>query len=251
MPGNAKQVLKQVGELGRSPSSLGPTDFESEGSVQATTTGEWSLFMDYIAPTAHRLRTGRENRFRLSIPAYQSFTSDGTDGNTETFTLSHDLFQCPNTDDVVVWIGSTYYGAPDSTDYANDSIDVTDPGSNNDIYVWYMADEVADIEILKKSPAGGSQNQQRVYQTNLNLVHQTDQSEQPEFLELNQTRLHPWVPAEFKLEVQVNAPYTVRYNDENGDGATASNMLFDLPVVQGNGQVDGFGSVVKADMGRE
>ncbi|MFC7193730.1 hypothetical protein ACFQL4_02265 [Halosimplex aquaticum] len=244
----SEQILKQLSQMGRNPGNIGVQTLIDQGETYSSTTGENSEIAELPITTAHRVREGRDNPFRVAIPAYEKFTTDGTAGNTETFNLSHDIIKCPNTQDIVVWEGGTYVGQPDAVDYANDSFDYTDDATANSLHVWYMPDGGATLEIQKAVPSGGSSGSQRLYEGSLSLINKTDQTEQPEFFSLDETQLHGWLPTDIKLEVYIRAPYTVRFTDPDGDGAQAPNARLSIPVFKGQDSVSGFAGLVKTDM---
>lgn len=246
----AQDVIDDLREVSRTPGTIGPERIRDEAAdLTVNTTGSRSRIVSLPVDSVHRIREGRSNPFRVAVPAYEQFSSDGTGGNTETFNLSHDLIQCPNTEDVVVYIGGTYYGAPDAVDYANDSIDVTDAGSNNNVHVWYMPGETATLEVYKATPSSSASANEELYSRPLNLVNQTKQAEQPEFFELDQSPLQSFLASDMRLNVYVKAPYEVRFEDAAGDGATPTNMLFHVPVQRGSNTVPGLKGVIKSDMG--
>jgi len=249
MARTAQDVVDDLRDVSRTPGSIGPERLRGEGDTSVNTTGSRSRIVELPVDTVHSIRQGRSNPFRVAVPAYEGFTSDGTGGNSETFTLSHDLVECPNTQDVVVYIGGTYYGTPDAVDYANDSIDITDPGSNNNVHVWYMPGDTATLEVYKATPSSSASANEELYSRPLNLVNQTQQAEQPEYFELRQSALQPFLASDMRLNVYVKAPYEVRFEDPDGDGAAPENMLLHIPVQRGSQKVSGLKQVIKSDMG--
>jgi len=239
-------LMERLQNANRQPGHIVPDDMTESVNSQ----GQRSEVLTFIAGTAHFLRQGRKNPLRIAVPAYESFTSDGTADNTETFSLTHSVVDTPVTESVVVWINGTYYGRPDSTDYGADEIDVTDDGTGNTIHVYYVSDAAASIEIRKSVPASSSDSSQVLYNSNLGLVHGTDQVEQPEFLTLSETTFHPWLGADMEINVYINAPYTIRWSDPDGDGTEPTNALLNVPVFEGQSEVRGLTSVIKQDMGQ-
>jgi hypothetical protein len=209
------------------------------------TAGERSKVAEFTGDVANRLRG--DKRILIALPAYEQFSSDGTGGNTETFNLGHDIIQSPVTDDAIVYIGGESYGRPDSIDYANNSIDVTDPGSNNNVHVFYVPGDAASIEVEKVAPNDTTQG---LYDTNAKLLNGTNQHKEPEYLDTGETPLKPWIPGDFRVAVYVDAPYQVAYEDTAGDGATADNYLLSLPAMRGQDTVPGLAADVRQDMAR-
>jgi len=239
-------LIERLQNAKRQTGHIVPDDMATSVNSQ----GQRSEIAEFRATTAHMLRSGRSNPLKLAIPTYEKKTSDGTAGNTETFSLTHSITETAVTQDVVVWINGTYYGAPDAIDYANDTIDVTDDATGNRIHVYYISDAAASFE-LRKAAANADTGSQRLYSANLGLVHPSPQIEQPEYMELNQTRLHPFVGADMTVNAYVDAPYTVRWTDNDGDGTEATNALLHIPAQIGQSEVRGLTSAVGADMGRQ
>lgn len=245
MAGSVREALRKTPV---NPGHVTPDEFRTEGTTTVNTTGERSEVAELILDTPINILSGRSNPFDVVVPAYESFSSDGTDGNTETFNLNNDVIESPNGQNVIVWIGGTYYGQPDAVDYANDTIDVTDPGSNNNIYVWYIPGNPATLEIEKAIPSGETNSSKTLHTNQLRRLHEQKQDEQPDFFTLS--GWEPYVASDMKLLVYVDAPYTVRFEDPNGDGATPTNMRLDVPVERAERSVPGLRGTIKAAMGQ-
>lgn len=246
----AQAIMDRLREVDRHETTISAATFREEGTTQANNIGENSKIAELVAGVPHRLLEGPENPLRVAIPAYESFTTDGTADNTETFNLSHNLIECPSTQDIVVWENGQYQGVPSTVNYSADSFDYTDDGTGNTLHVWYMPSEGATVELQKTIPKGSTEGSQRLYEAPLALLNRTDQTEQPEYLSLDETPLQEWVPADVRLEAYVNAPYKVRLTDPDGDGATATNARLSIPALKGQDSVEGFASVVASDMSR-
>ncbi len=244
-----EDIIQRVRNLPATPTTISPTTFadEDEAEQMASTSTDRDRIASLNAESMLAVRGGE--RFQLALPAYEKFTTDGTGGNTETFSLSHSVMQTPNTENIVVWEGSQYLGNEpvlDAVDYDANTFDYTDDGTSNTLHVYYISDAAADLEIQKVSTSGNSY--QGLYDESLRLVHQTNQSEQPETPDVNSTDLNPVVPSEFEIEVYLDAPYTFRWTDADGDGTSPTNLLFSFPVNRGRGQIPGLRDAVAADM---
>ncbi|GGL57928.1 hypothetical protein [Halocalculus aciditolerans] len=237
-------ALTRVQNAQGTPGELAQDDFET----QASTPGQSSRVARLRADYWHRIRSGRSNPFRVAIPAYEGFTSDGTADNTETFSLSHELVETPNTQDVVVWLDGTYYGTPDAIDYDANTVDVTDSGTDSNVHVWYIVDEAASLSVRKAAPSGTTSASKEIESVSLSRMHLGNQFEQPEYFSFS-TELEGYLATEITLDVYVNAPYEVRFEDPDGDGASATNLLLSIPVERGSETIPGLKSAVKADMG--
>ncbi|MFC7226309.1 hypothetical protein N0B31_02755 [Salinirubellus salinus] len=235
-------VRRRLSDLGRRRDELSPDDFETAVNSQ----GKDSVVATLQADAVLALMSGRAHPLKLAVPAYESFTTDGTADNTETFTLTHDIVDSPDTLDAVVWLDGTYYGTPDSIDYSTGDIDVTDSGTNSTVHVYYVSGKAATLNLRKVAADGNTRED--LFTVNPALVHQTNQAEQPEFLTLDESQAQPFVAADMSLEVVVNAPYTVRYTDPDGDGTEPTNALLSIPVQRGEGVIDGLAPEIKAHM---
>ncbi len=242
-------VIQQLRSVPSAKKRLNVARFRDEGKVQATTAGERSLLARFEAPAPTGILNGE--RVDLTLPAYQSFDTDGTADNTETFGLSHDLLDSPNTQSIVVWEDSTYIGseaALDNVDYQNNEFDYTSASTNTTLHVYYVSGASATIELIKTTPNAGGASTQPLYNTNLSLVHATNLSEQPETLGLARSSLQGVVPTDWGVELYVDAPYQVRFSDPDGDGTEPTNALLSFPARQTQKAIAGLPAAVKSDM---
>ena len=214
----------------RRPDELSPADFDtSAGSI-----GRESIVAEIKADTALALRDGP---IKLAVPAYESFETDG-DGSTQTFALSHGIIESPDTQDAVVWFGGEYQGVP-TIDHDNDEITVDGPGEVVDVHVFYLSPKPATIEIRKSNAEGNSYRD--LWDGNLGLIQQTDQNEQPEVVRYG-GGLRRFVATDMNLEIMVDAPYTVKF--ETDDGAEATNALLELRIFRTDRTIEGLNRAV-------
>lgn len=239
-------LMERLADARRQPGHITPDEMDKSVNSQ----GQRSRIGRYRATTAHMLREGRGNPLKIAIPAYQQETTNATADDSETFNLGHSVTDTPVTQPVVVWLDGEYYGTPDSVDYDADTITVTDSGTDSTVHIYYISDAAASLEI-RKAASNADTGSQRVYTGNLGLVHEAPQIEQPEYLRLNQTPLHNWVGTDMTVDVYLDAPYTVRWTDTNGDGTEPTNALLHVPAMIGQSEVQGLTSAVGADMGRQ
>lgn len=248
MARDAQAIVEDVRELSSTPGHITPRDLRREASTSVNTVGDRSKVAEWTLDVVHRIQGGQENRFPVAIPAYESFTSDGSADNTETFNLSHSVIDTPVTEDAIVYLDGEYYGEPDAIDYGADSIDVTDPNTGSTVHVWYISDEAATLEIGKETPSAKTSSKQELYSAPLNLVHQTNQAEQNEYFTFSDDPFEPYIADDMTLNVYVKAPYEVRFEAEGG-AATPDNMLLNIPVEKGKGTVEGFANFIANRMG--
>ena len=237
-------VMARLEEASVRNTSLAPRQFETATNSQGST----SEIAAFTADTAFALRTGRSNPLRLAIPAYESFTTDGG-GSDQTFNLTYDIVASPDTQDAVVWFDGAYQGSPKSIDHDADSITVDGPGSAVTVHVYYIPGNAATFQIRKAMPGSKREASEKLYEANLGLIHNANQSEQPEFLELNESALQRFLAADMDLDVRIKAPYQVRWEDPDGDGTEPTNALLQVPAQKANREVEGLRNAVSADMG--
>ncbi len=241
-PADVAQMVRQTS----TPRTLGPSRFDTDPG----TAGQRSRVARYRTGSLLAVLAGRSNPFKIAMPAYESFTTDGTGGNTETFTLSNDLIDPPHTQGIVVWENGSYQGMPGTVDFANNTFDYTDDGTSNTLHVFYIAGDAATLEVRKSAPSSSTKASQVLYEENLALVHETDQNDQPEFFEFGETPLQQFVGTDQAIDVYIDAPYTVRFSDPDGDGAEPTNALLNIPTAETGESVQGLPGIIKADMGR-
>jgi hypothetical protein len=240
-----KDILAALKQVPRNPASLSPQQFDE---LAVNSQGVRSRIGRYRATSVHKLQTGRAHPLSLAIPAYQKETTDGS-GTAQTFALSHDVIDSPATEPVVVWLGGDYYGAPDSIDFETNEITVTGPGAATSVHIYYVSSKAATFEIRKSVPGSSSDSSERLYEGNLGLIHTTNQSEQPEYFHLSKSELQPFLGTDMTLDVYLKAPYTVRFEDGDGDETYPTNSLLTVPVLKGQSTVPGLTGLIKQDMG--
>jgi hypothetical protein len=170
----AQRVRQTPGRHG----TLSPKTFRQQAETEAATTSDRERIARFNATRPLVVRG--DKRFQIAVPAYESFTTNGTADDTETFDLAHSLLDQPNTENLVVWDGSTYVGgegALDAVDYGAGTFDYASPNTNSTLHVWYMTGARAELEIEKVTT--NDNNQQGLYSESLSLVHQVKQSENP------------------------------------------------------------------------
>lgn len=240
-------IIDRVRQTPGRSGTLSPQTLRDQATTSAATTTDRERIARFKA--TRPLVARGDKRFQVAVPAYESFTTDGTAGNTETFALAHSLIKQPNTENLVVWEAGTYVGgeaALDAVDYTNNTFDYTDDGTANTLHVWYMSGADAALEIEKV--ASNDNNQQGLYSESLSLVHKTNQSEQPETPDVNETPLNPAVSTDMHVDIYLNADYSFRWSDPDGHGATPTNMLFSFPVDHKRQSIAGLSDKIALDM---
>ncbi|MFC7204725.1 hypothetical protein ACFQJC_14490 [Haloferax namakaokahaiae] len=231
-------VLQTLREMPYRPSTVSPKTFKnqdgSDVGLFAGTAGERSLIASLDADLPTSIPDGEE--FRLALPAYETFTLDSTADNTETFELGFPIAECPNTQNIVLWDGSTYIGVPESVTKVNGSdvgeFDITSSNTDTDIHVYYIPDAQGSIEVIKSSPGTSASATQQLFNEQLKLVNLSNQNEAPETFNLGKSKLQGVIPEDYNLDVYVDAPYTVKFS-ESTDGTSATNALMSFGVRKG------------------
>lgn len=240
-------IIQRVRETPSREGTLSPQNFRDEATTSAATTTDRERIARLKA--TRPLVARGDKRFQVAVPAFEQFTTDGTADNQEQIDLAHSLLDQPNTENLVVWNGANYVGgeaALDAVDYAAGTFDYTDSGTNNTLHIWYMSAADASLEVEKVT--SNDNNQQGLYSESLSLVHKTNQSEQPETPHVSETALNPAISTDMYVDVYLNADYTFRWSDPDGDGATPTNLLFSFPVERKRQSIPGLANKVALDM---
>ncbi|PSQ06126.1 hypothetical protein BRC97_07035 [Halobacteriales archaeon QS_6_71_20] len=226
----------------REPRPLSPLDDFETATNQ---TGTDSEILSLQAETVLALRDGAE--LMVSIPAYETYTTDGTAGNSETVNLSHDLVDSPNTQSVVLYENGKRV-SPDSIDYANDSINYTDNSTGNTLHIYYIVGDAATLTVEKVSPGGKTSQAEELKTLNAGRANRQDQQEDPITFSFGGSWLERYLATDMVLRVSIDAPYTVRFR-EGTDGTEATNALFHTTVTQGATDAQGLLAAINDDMG--
>jgi len=231
---SAEQIRQAIATVPRQKQKLSG----AEMTLRPNSQGQESAVAKVQANRPIGLRDGVP--YDADIPAYESFTSDGTAGDSETKTLTYDLVDAqgvPN--DVVVYIEGTGYVQPDSVDYANDTVTFTDPNTNNPVHVWYMAGDQARITIRKVSPKGVPED---VDEDDMGLKNLRDQHKDPLRFDFDRP-FEGIVPTDWDIEIRIDAPYPVSWSEAGGD-ATPTNARISLPIYRARDEIPGLGSFI-------
>lgn len=244
IPKNVRQALEETGHDRR---NVSPQAFDWSANAM----GQRSRVARIRADTPHKLLGKQADRpLELALPAYEGLgPTNGTAGDTEQFTVSHGIRDCPNTQNVVVWLDGDYYGTPDSVDRSTGEITVTDDGADSTVHVFYIPDKAGTLEV-EKAIEGSTSTSKTLKTVSVKNIHRKNLSEQPEFFEFTDSSdpLEEWVAADMTLDIYVDVPYVARFEDPDGDGAVATNALLSFSALQGRSVVPGLKSAVKDAM---
>ncbi|WBE14031.1 major capsid protein PB2 [Saline Natrinema sp. J7-1 virus 1] len=233
-----QEILNQLRRMPATASRLERDSFEQHNGEAGTR----SLIGSYRAPNPLVLRQNRP--IRVIVTAFDSFTTDGN-GNSQTFNLSHDLVESPQSQDLMLFADGNR-AKPDSVDFAADSFDYTDGGAAEDLAAFYISGADCDFEIEKQAPSTQGSVSERIFEESLSLLHQRDQDEQARTFDLNASPLQPIVPRKWRLNVYAKGSYPVTWEDKD-TGTTARNAVLSLPYKQGRNSVDGLSRAVAHD----
>lgn len=205
-------------------------------SLDRLTTGDWeqsagvSGEMTTIASVKPKRAIAlREEAYDLDIPAYESFPSDSTTGDTDTFDLSYFPMEAPDVaQNVVVYEGGEKTPSGDyAVDFEANTLEYTGDETANDLHVFYLSAMQANVEMRKVAPNGTFEDFDRA---DLSLVNSMNTTEDPLEFDFDHA-LQGVLPAYWTLQIRVDGPYTVRWTADAADGtARADQMLADLPV---------------------
>ncbi|GAA0276939.1 hypothetical protein GCM10009000_110340 [Halobacterium noricense] len=244
MSENVRQALAETGHDRR---NLSPQAFDWSANAM----GQRSRVARIRADTPHKLLGKQDDRpLEIALPAYEGLgPTNASADDTEQFTVSHGIRDCPNTQNVVVWLDGDYYGTPDAVDRSTGTIDVTDPGTGSTVHVFYIPDKAGTLEV-EKAIEGSTSTSKTLKTVSVKNIHRKNLSEQPEYFEFNDSEdpLEEWVASDMTLDVYVNVPYIARFEDPDGDGAVATNALLSFSALQGRDIVPSLKSDVKDAM---
>ncbi|QCS43413.1 hypothetical protein [Natrinema versiforme] len=220
-----------------------------EFDTQPGTPGEASVVAEIKLGRPLQLRDDPDSELRLVLPAHEHFTTNGTADEQETFELGHNLIESPSTQDFLLWEDGNVV-QPDSVDYDDNSFDYTSSGTETDLDVFYVPRNPASVEIRKTAPGAGGKVNQTLKEAQTAILHTRDQAQQEIQFGFDRTPLQPYLPRKFKLQVVVDAPYTVAFEaPERANGTPrARNALLSLPRFQTEARIEGLGAAVKQDM---
>jgi hypothetical protein len=223
-----EEVLRAVATAATNTTHLETRDYEFSPSSQ----GQRSVIAEKQVRVPHGLREGVP--FSISVPAYERLTADG-DGNSSTYSLTHSLVDNPAVaDDLVLYADGTP-ADPDSIDYDNDSFDYTDDGTAQDLDVFYLSGDQAELTLRISAPKNVWNEP---ISLDVGIHHRRDTNDDPVTFEATKNPLEGVAPEDYTLEWAIDAPYTVKRTvDEYG--ITATNFILSAPVEKAQEPING------------
>lgn len=249
-PAKAVTAVRQASKS-RKPLTVSDLTTTNGTANKESLIAQTKLQMPVVLDTARALR--------LAVTAYDSFQTDGSGGDAETFNLSQSIVDTPNTDALALYEGGNVV-QPDSVDYHANSVTYTDDGTNNVLHAFYVSDDPVEVTIKKRAPVGAGEVADPVFTAQLASAHIREQFKSggqlswdvpAEVSGRDETALLKGVvPEKWTLEMYASGGYGVTWDDSddsaNGsDGTTASNALVTLPVAELGSRISGLGSAVQ------
>lgn len=245
MPGNNRgrggSVVKKLRETDGQAKSLGRAQF----TLTAGTANERSLVASVKADVPFAVREGVAAR--ISFVTAEEFTTDATAGTAETFNLAHDIVKTDNATPFVLYDDGAVVQA-DSVDYAANSFTYTDGATGSTLHAFYVARDPGAVTVEKVAPKTGSAISEDLHEDTTSGLADRNQNKEPVMMDFGHP-LESVVPTNWKLNVYVDAPFAVRWDDSpltttNGD--TATNAVLNIPIHQFEQDVPGLENAVKA-----
>jgi len=210
----------------------------SDWDQSQNTTGELSKIAEFQADQPIAVRGGVAADVHLV--AYEQFTTDGTADNQETFNLSHDIVDAVSVaDDFVLYEGGSAVDAG-SVNYANNSFDYTDDGTNNTLHAYYVVGEQALLQFRKTAPKS---HWDVLKELDSGIVNLREQTRDPVTFDFRDP-FDPVIPTDWRLEVYLDASYPVQWADDTDSEATADNLMLDVPIRRSAEEIPGLADAV-------
>lgn len=237
-------VLNELMEVDAQPQRIKRQDFD----LFDGTANQRSKVASYKPklPIAFREHTP----MRLALVAGEEFTTNATAGDTETFALANNIVDTPNTTALVLYDDGGRV-QPDSINYSGDSFDYTDGGTGSTLHAFYVARNPGTVEVEKTAPSAQSGMNETVFDDVTSILAERNQNKDALEFEFDESPLEPVVPARWTIDIYVDVPYAVRWDDgglttTNDD--TALNAILSVPVRRAEQNVENLGQAVKRDI---
>lgn len=237
----AQKVSQRMKQIGGSDQSLGRQDFD----LSPATANEDSLVAELKADVPLAIRENAAAR--IAFTTGEEFTTDGTAGNTETFSLSFNAVDTRNATSFLLYDDGAIV-QPDAVDYSANSFDFTDGGTGSTLHAFYLARDPGAVRVEKVAPKAGGQVSEDLLDDATSALVDRDQNKEPPEFQFSKP-FENVVPANWKLQVYVDAPAPVRWDDSNlttSNGDVAMNAVLTIPIFQFADKVEGLSDAVKA-----
>jgi len=232
--GHADNAVRAFARQSRRGTHLEPADW----TQKSNTTGELSTIAEYKANVPFMVRQDRSVDFH--VVAYEEFTNSTGANDQTTYNLAHNIIDADGVAvDLVLYQGGTAV-SEDSIDYGADSFDYTDDGSGDPLDAYYVVADKARTVFRRQAPRNKHSD---MMELDAGFANRRDQREDP----LTFDFAHPVeaiVPTDWKLQVKLDASYSVQWQDGTRANATADNLYLSVPIQQANSPVEGLAGAV-------
>lgn len=240
---NRKHVLKALQETPAAQQRLKRQDFDLDNG----TAGARTKIASYQAESPVAFRP---EAVRLAFVTVEEFTTSGN-GAQETFDLSHNILPTSNTTDFVLYSDGARTQA-DTVDYAGDSFDYTDGGTQETLHAYYVPRDPVRVEILKQAPKSQGRVEEVLFDATTSMLHERNQHKEPPTMDFTgRSKLAPVVPRKWTVDVYAEGPVGFAWDDSdtaNSQGTTAVNPVVSMPVNRAQRDVEDLAQAVKRDI---
>lgn len=191
----------------------------------------------------------REASLRLAFVVVEQFQTNGTGGDTETFSLSNDVLDTANTSSFALYESGNPVQA-DTVDYDADTFDYTDDGTSNYLHAAYVARDPVQIDIEKSAPSGAGQVSQPLFDDVTSMLHERNQNKSPPSMQFNSVE-ESVVPRNWSVDIYADGPVALAWDDSdtaNPQGIEAVNPVVSLPIIRAKQNISGLSRAVKRDI---
>jgi len=212
------------------------------------TAGQNSKIAEYTAEMPLVIEEGRPAR--LMFVTVEEFQTDATASNTETFNLSNNLVQTPNTENFLLYENGSQVSA-DAVNYSGDSFDYTDDGTGNYLHAVYVFRDPIPVEVRKAAPSAAGGQHETLLEDVTSSLAEGNQNKEPPTFDLPHSPLQGVIPRNWRIEVYADGSPAIEWDDSsetNSQGVTAISPILDVPVKQAGQKVKGLSNAVKRDM---
>ncbi|GAA0648749.1 hypothetical protein [Salarchaeum japonicum] len=218
MANPVEKAVRQLQQVPTARNTLSASDFETKDAVAGERTRVATH--QFNRPVAVK---GGET-YNIDLIAHERFTSDGTTGDQEEFTVSHNVFESPSIPvDVVAYEDGSRLSV-DSVDYGADTVSVTPANADSTIDLFYVSADQARLEIRKTAPNGTFET---IDEADIGLANRRNQNKTPLRFDFDHP-LQGVLPTDWSLDIYVDGPYEVAWSLDNG--ASATNQLVSIPI---------------------
>jgi hypothetical protein len=221
-------VLDYARHVPRNRTRITPNDWSFQGTVK----NQLDMFAEYQVETPHSIIP--ETPIDIHIPAYEKFMMSGNEESPKTLDLTYDLVDAPSVVDDFVLYSNGNRATEDSLDYSNNSFNYTGDGTIEELEVFYLCSDQAEVVLRLQAPKNFDNEPLSVDAGRLNL---RDQGREPLTFEPSNP-FEGLIPTDYTVQWYLNAPYSFRFEGSQF-GATADNLMLDLPVWRTDSEIPG------------